>query len=516
MKLITVTEMRALEQAADQQGCTYAQMMAQAGRGVAEWIQADAGSTPRPHVLGLVGTGNNGGDALVALAHLARAGWHTYAYLIQPCESDPLVADLLSVGGQVAILPADPDFAQLNAWLASSPIILDGLLGTGIRLPLRPDYARLLAHLRATSPAPDVIAVDCPSGVDSETGAAAPETLPARATICMEAVKAGLIYPPAAAIAGQLITVPLGLPAHLACPRELVDAARVRATLPPRAPEAHKGTFGTALIAAGSVCYTGAAYFAAAAAYRSGAGLVTLASPLPLHTALAGVLPEVTWLPLPDADGWIAARAAPLLQNHLARVTALLLGPGWGQSAETAKFMDDLLATPNLPPLVLDADGLRLLARHANWPHRLPPLTILTPHPGEMAALTGLTTTQVQSDRWGLAARCAADWGHIVVLKGAYTVIAAPDGRSAVIPVATPALARAGTGDVLAGLIAGLLAQGTPPYDAALAAAWVHAQAGLLAAARQGQSASVLASDVLAAIPAVLSDLLQPEMGSTR
>lgn len=507
MKLVTVTEMRSLEQAADQQGYSYARMMSQAGRGVAEWLKSNAGEGHQSEIVGLVGTGNNGGDTLVALSHLASAGWRAQAYLVQPRLADPLLAELQSAGGEVASMDADPEFKLLDNWLATGPLLLDGLLGTGIRLPLKPEYARLLAHIATTQPDLAVIAVDCPSGVDADTGAAAPETLPARTTICMEAVKVGLIHPPAAALAGELVTVPLGLPGHLAASRELVDAKRVSAVLPPRPAQAHKGTFGTALIVAGSVRYTGAAYFAALAACRSGAGLVTLAAPRSLYAALAGVLPEATWLPLPEISGGIAASAAPLVKHQLGRIKALLLGPGWGQSAQTAQFLVDLLAAGELPPLVMDADGLRLLAALPNWPGRLPAPVVLTPHPGEMAALTGLSTDQVQADREGLASRSALDWGQVVVLKGAYTIIAAPDGRTAMIPVATPALAHAGTGDVLAGLIVGLLAQGVPPYDAALGAAWIHARAGLAAAAAHGQTASVLASDILSTLPAVLAAL---------
>jgi hydroxyethylthiazole kinase-like uncharacterized protein yjeF len=291
---------------------------------------------------------------------------------------------------------------------------------------------------------------------------------------------------------------------------------------------AHKGTFGTAVIAAGSVNYTGAALLAGKAAYRSGAGLVTLAVPAPLHASLAGQFPEATWLLLPHELGVIAESAAEVLRKNLERATALLVGCGFGLEDTTADFLSALLTGPraarggigfvhpareagaakaSLPPMVVDADGLKLLARIPNWPSTLPAESVLTPHPGEMSVLTGLPRDELQADRVGAAERFAKEWGHVVVLKGAYTVIAGPEGETAIIPVATPALARAGTGDVLAGLVTGLRAQGVPAYPAAWAGAWIHAQAGLRAAAALGGTASVLAGDVLDQIAGVLSSL---------
>src|SRR5690606_19195215 len=200
-------------------------------------------------------------------------------------------------------------------------------------------------------------------------------------------------------------------------------------------------------------------------------------------------------------------RAAEMVQQNLERPTALVIGPGFGLAEETERFLDQLLDEEHLPPAVIDADGLKLLGRLSDWSRRLPQPAVLTPHPGEMSVLTGLSTREIQDDRLNVASRFSREWGHVVVLKGAFTVIAAPDGQQAVIPVATPALARAGTGDVLAGLIGGLLAQGMDAYEAAIAGAWIHAHAGLYAEENLGSAASVLAGDVLAAVPEVLADL---------
>jgi NAD(P)H-hydrate epimerase len=209
-------------------------------------------------------------------------------------------------------------------------------------------------------------------------------------------------------------------------------------------------------------------------------------------------------LPLPAEEGWIAATAAKIVKDGLERATAMLIGPGLGQEESTAQFFAKLLKE-KLPPLVIDADGLKLLAGIKDWHKNLQADVVLTPHPGEMAVLSGVGKDEIQSARIDTAEKFSKLWRQIVVLKGAFTIIAAPDGRTAVLPLATPALARAGTGDVLAGLITGLRAQGMPPYEAACAAVWLHGQAGLRAASRIGGTAGVLAGDLIEELPALIA-----------
>lgn len=530
MKLLTITQMREIEKEADSKGLSYAQMMQNAGRGLAEIVHAIGQENGWDSVTGLVGSGNNGGDTLVALGWLALAGWQTRAYLAgQRPKDDPLIPHFLETGGELAHL-ADDDktFETLHGFLAESDVFLDGLLGTGIKLPLKKEAARVLENtLRIASeldPPPLIVAVDCPSGVDCDTGAAADETIPADLTVCMAAVKQGLLKLPAFELTGALEVANIGLPPDLdswsAIKTDVADWDMVSALLPERTPASHKGTFGTVMLAAGSTSYTGAALLAGKAAYRIGAGLVAMAVPEPLHAALAGHIPEATWLPLPHENGFISQNAAEVLLNNLERATAILLGPGLGDKPSTGKFVAELLPSIKIP-LVIDADGLRHLARTPLPPGEgpgmgvvspLPPgeglgVRVYTPHPGEMSAMTGLSIAEIQANREKIARKYAQEWGQVVVLKGAFTVIASPDGRSTIIPVATPALARAGTGDVLAGLIVGLLAQGVSAYDAAVAGAFIHAQAGLRAAETLGTTASVLASDVLNAVPDILAEL---------
>ncbi len=535
MKLVTVAEMKAIEKEADQKGVSYAEMMERAGNGVAEWILQKYGCIPQKSILGLVGSGNNGGDALVALGRLAEQDWQTAAYLVRSRpEHDELLARFLRAGGVVYKVETDPNGEKLRHLLNNSPIVLDGILGTGVQLPLKPELDQVLTFIKSHLGQAKVVAVDCPSGVDCDNGAAAENCLPADLTICMEAVKRGLLAFPANDLVGELVVIDLGLPEGLTSSQSVrfstAEPEQIRAWLPIRARNAHKGTFGTALIAAGSINYTGAAYLAAEAAYRVGAGLVQLAVPGPLHTALAGSIPEATWVILPHEMGVIAAAAADVLRKNLGRATVLVIGPGLGVESPTAEFVarlftggrnqakrhvlgfvgDDepILETANkLPPLIVDADGLRLMAKLPGWSSLISSDTILTPHPGEMSALTGLPVQEIQNNRLVLAQKYAQEWNKVLVLKGAMTCVANPDGEVTVIPVATSALAKAGTGDVLAGCIAGLRAQGMAAYQAAVAGAWIHAQAGLMAEKKLGNSASVLSRDIVLCLAQVFPSI---------
>jgi NAD(P)H-hydrate epimerase len=511
MKLLTTSQMRAVEQQADASGLSYAEMMENAGRGLAEMIENEYGYLSDEGILALVGKGNNGGDALVALTYLAENDWRCTAYLAADRPNDPLVARLRAAGGGILLSGAGTDADLLPNALASHALLLDGLLGTGFQLPLRGSLQKLLTKIQdlllELESSPSIIAVDCPSGLDCDTGEIAPETLVADLTVTMAAAKPGFYAFPGAEYTGEIQLSEIGdldgLPAWDEINRFVVDEETVAELLPERPRHAHKGTFGTVIAVVGSLNYPGAAMLAGKAAYRVGAGLVTLAVPRPVQAILAGHFPEATWLPLSEEEGFIAAEAAEGLGENLGRATALLIGPGFGLHESTRRFLARFV-TPELPPLVVDADGLKLLAQLPGWPQRLPPSSILTPHPGEMAILTGLITAELQAERLPLAERFAKEWGHIVVLKGAFTVIASPDGRTALVPIATPALARAGTGDVLAGMIAGLRAQRMGAFEAAVAGVWLHGQAGIQAENALGNSASVLAGDILDEIKEVM------------
>ena len=375
-----------------------------------------------------------------------------------------------------------------------------------------------------------VIAVDSPSGLDADTGALDKFALKADETVTFIAAKPGLFAFPGAASVGALTVASAGVPENTdglkGVQHTVADPETVRQLLPARPVDANKGTYGKVLILGGSVNYTGAAGLASRSAYRSGAGLVTVGAPGPTVAALAGHILEVTWLLFPQDMGVLAADAAPLILKETPNFNALLIGPGWGHEKTTGDLLSRLLdgkstrstahrmigfsssaveppeeSNPDpLPSLVIDADGLNLLAQMDEWWKRLPEGTILTPHPGEMARLAATDVADVQSRRWEIAEEKAREWNIILVLKGAHTLIAAPDGRVAILPFKTSALATAGTGDVLAGTITGLLAQGLKPYDAALAGAYLHGLAGEQAARKLGSERSVVAGDVVEAL----------------
>ncbi|MGH2537509.1 MAG: NAD(P)H-hydrate dehydratase [Candidatus Promineifilaceae bacterium] len=556
LKLFSVAQMRAAEQAADAAGVSFAQMMEAAGAAVAEAIAGRVPPAGRT-VTVLVGPGNNGGDGLVAGRYLAQAGAEVAFYLAaaRPAD-DPNLAAAHELGLQALSADFDQRFRVLRTRLNVTDILVDALLGTGVSRPIEGALARLLAQVKAgvgerrailaeqarprlvapgrppagegqagrdlgsgrlalPGPTPSIrsasypglliAAVDCPSGLNCDSGALDELSLAADLTVTFAGPKRGHFTFPGAAACGELVVADIGIPADLEevkeIPVQVVTAGQARAWLPPRPRDGHKGSFGRVLVAGGSARYLGAPALAGRAAYRAGAGLVALAVPAGLRPALAGQLPEATYPLLPAAEELDAPSARALLEM-LGDYQALLVGPGLGGAAA---FFEALLARPEaLPPLVVDADGLNLLAKLAEWPSRLPAGSLLTPHPVEMARLMGISADDVKGrDRLELAQAKAAEWGHVVVLKGAYTIIAAPDGRAAVLPFAEPALATAGSGDVLAGVVAALLGQGLAAFEAAALGGYLAAAAG----ASAGVEAGLLASEIADRVPAVWAAL---------
>ena len=561
-KIVTIDEMRAIEKAADAGGQSYAAMMDTAGEGVAAHIINALVYSVEPRAVVLVGPGNNGGDGLVAARYAQESlpDADISCYLLTPRDdSDAEFAAAQEAGVFITDFPNDKQLRVLKNLVASADVVVDALFGIGARLPIEGDAAKLLSTVSSTVTKlvaeaesaqegplgylddegrirPMIIAVDCPSGLDADTGEIDANALTADVTVTFAAAKPGLLTFPGAEAVGKLEIADIGLPPNLKelndIPLHLSDTKSVRALLPERPKNAHKGSFGKAFIVAGSLNYIGAAALAAGSAYRSGAGLVTLGVPQVILAPLASQLPEATWVMLPHNMGVINESAARITHEEIDGYSALLVGPGIGNEDETQDFMEHLLqpqaeAAPTrtrsigllnmsggaasdenasegtLPPLVIDADGLNVLAAIENWPALLPPNTILTPHPREFARLAGIDdTAEVQTNRLELARQKAKDWKAIVVLKGAHTVVAAPDGETATIsPFATAKLATAGTGDVLAGVIVGLLAQGLAPYDAAVAGVWLHGWAGT----HGTQDYGALASDVMEALGEALS-----------
>jgi hydroxyethylthiazole kinase-like uncharacterized protein yjeF len=536
-RIATVEQMRAIESEADRRGVTFARMMDIAGEAVFFHAAESRGPVSGKRVVVLCGGGNNGGDGLVAAVHFAHAGSAVRVFLAAERKADdPRYHAAVDAGCEVSTIIQPGDYGRLGPALADAEILVDAILGTGTRLPLRPPLAGFLQTVQASlaklDRRPFVIAVDCPSGVDCDTGALAPQTIPADITVMLGAAKPGLLTVPAAERVGRLIVADIGLPPDLESLRApgdlLADPDLVRGWLRVRLRDSHKGSFGRVIVIGGSINYPGAPALAGLGAYRSGAGLVTLAVPAPVFPAVVSIIPEATWIVLPEDFGVIASGAAEALAPEIAGAQVLVIGPGFGHEKPTVAFFEQFLhqgrqakkalgfgaaqknGSPTmaaLPATVVDADALRMLSKLPDWPGLLPPGSVLTPHPGEMSALTGLDKETIQKDRRGITKRFAGEWNAVVVLKGAFTVIAAPDGRTAIEPFATPALARAGTGDVLAGVIGGLIAQGIESWPAAVLGAYLHGRAGELAAEHAGVTDSVLARDVALFLSHAIAEL---------
>lgn len=511
IKVASIAAIRRIEAASDAAGLTYDQLMQQAGRAVhACLLDLRSRFGDRAKVTLLIGPGNNGSDGLVTARLIAESGaYQAAAYLLRRRPDDDVhLGAARAAGVFIANAEDDQRFRVLTNLIASSHVVVDALFGIGVSLPLRPDAVSLLRAVSAAlksddetaaplyvdpisptppSPAPLVVALDCPSGTDCDTGAIDDHALRADITITFIAAKPGLLTFPAAERVGRLLIADLGvsprLPELAEQPWELVDRQDVRDRLPPRPLNAHKGTFGTALIVGGSGQYVGALALSAAAAYRVGTGLVTIAAPAPLTEQLGPVLWEATWTPLPHTDRTITPAALPALESALTTADALIVGMGMGRHPQTADFLRQMLSLPNLPPLLLDADALTLYSSMTDAPP-LPDRCVITPHPGELGRLLGTTAAQINADRWSAAASAAQRLGAICVLKGAHTLIAHPDGRIRALPFKTSALAKAGTGDVLSGVIGGLLAQGVTPFDAAAVGGYLHGHAGTQAGSR--------------------------------
>jgi len=482
MRVVTVEEMREIERRAEgEYGLTSPVLMEHAGLSVAEILREHAGGAVADlDVFVLVGPGNNGGDGRVMGRYLAEWGARVtyYAWKEHRLERDG------------AAIPAGENDEALAEAIAQAEVVADAFLGTGHARPLDPRMRQALALVREERArrALVVVAVDLPSGLNADTGAVDEGTLAADLTVTLAFPKIGLLLFPGAGFVGELEVGTIGLPDEMTIPPgpELMNAFLLRPELPARPLEGNKGTFGKLMVLAGSPSYIGAAYLASAAAARIGAGLVTLATTRELAPAYAASLHEITYHLLPGFDAAPEARAQSFLAG-LDGYRAVVIGPGLGQSDATRDFLSRVFtgikAMPEgrRPRLLVDADGLNNLAKLERWWELPPPRTVLTPHPGEMARLRGgQAVSGGGPDRLEVMREAPREWGHVIVLKGAVTLIGEPDGSMRINWPPNPALATAGTGDVLSGAIGGLLAQGMEPFAAASAGVYLHSRAGLL------------------------------------
>jgi NAD(P)H-hydrate epimerase len=509
--LVTAAEMRALDRWTIEHGTPGHVLMERAGAGATRVLRRRLGRLRGPVVI-LAGRGNNGGDGFVVARRLRRARIPAEVWLTAPAadvrgDAARMLAAWQRAGGRLHPLTGDAGLRAFTERLARAGAIVDALYGTGLNAPVRGSAGAAIEAINAAGK--PVLAIDVPSGLSADTGQPLGVAVRATATATFAFAKVGHVIHPGAELSGMLEVVDIGIAAGalLAHPptTRLLEVAEVGRLLPVRARAAHKGTFGHVLVIAGSRGKSGAALMAAEGAARAGAGLTTLAGPASLQSVFEGQVREVMTEALPDGpDGAMSLGDGQALAASLRGRNAVVCGPGLGVTDGTRALVAALVREARVP-LVLDADGLNALAGTPLLRGR-PAATIITPHPGEMARLIGGSTADVQRDRVAAARRVAAEEGVIVALKGARTVIAAPDGRAAISPTGNPGMASGGMGDVLCGMIGGLLAQGLDPFAATALAVFAHGAAADTVAELRGE-VGLLARDVLREIPPTLARL---------
>lgn len=520
LKVVTGAQMQELDRRTiAEAGLSAKVLMERAGTGVAAAVRETFGPLKGKQITVLCGKGNNGGDGFVAarLLHQEDANVHV-VMMTAPTELTPeasfMYRRFVRVAGKSRVhLYTSP--TQILSLLQESDVLIDALLGTGLTSEVSDRYADLIDCINeAHRP---VVAVDVPSGLHADTGQTLGRAVQASMTVSFGLPKLGFYQKDGIDLTGQVRIVDIGIPPAFVDAINsrvaLITPLFVRASLPLRKASSHKGTFGHAGIIAGSLGKTGAAAMAATAALRVGAGLVTVAVPSSVNDILESKLLEAMTAPMPETKARTFSRTAfDRLSTFIAARTAVALGPGLSTHPETVELVQALVGQLDRPS-VLDADALNALAGRASalTTCKVPP--ILTPHPGEMARLeTHATAQTVNSDRLGIAVGFACARGVFVVLKGARTVVARPDGTAAICPTGNAGMATAGTGDILTGMLVGLLAQGVPPWEAACTATYLHGWAGDLAAAEKGQ-AGLIARDVLEKIPVVLKIAYESSSG---
>ena len=515
MHLVTAAQMQSLDRRTIEEAkVPGTRLMERAGTGIVKALEPILGSPTKKKVLIFCGKGNNGGDGFVVARLLRRKRAHVQVLLFaRPQEltgdARAMYRRFVKLAGTSAI-KSHPSEKFIRMKTSQADIIVDALLGTGLSSAVK-DLYRLGIEVINDSSAPTV-AVDIPSGIHCDTGAVLGMAVKAELTVTFGCPKIGLYVGEAIDYAGIIVMTDIGIPKPyveaLHVQTRLLTKDTVMPLLPSRHKTAHKGTFGHAGIVAGSPGKTGAAVLAARAALRTGAGLVTVATPRSVNSIVEAKLVEAMTLPMSETPDQTFARSAlSSLVDFANRLTTVAIGPGLSIHAETGEVIRELL--PHLErPCVLDADALNLLVGHVSVLSSLKIPPILTPHPGEMARLLGETSPQnINRDRLGIAREFAQTHQVFLVLKGARTIIASPDGQTAICPTGNPGMATAGMGDALTGMIVGLLAQGLNQWDAARAGVYLHGSAGDLAAHKLGQG-GLIASDLIECIPYSLNQRL--------
>ncbi len=500
--------------AIEEYGIAGAVLMENAGRQVAETVLELLGKLEQKtaSVLIIAGRGNNGGDGFVAARHLQKMGIDARVCLLG--KGDDLKGDARTnyeITRKCGV-PIDENVSagDLALDVAMAGVLVDAILGTGARGELETSVAEAIKVMNAAET--PVVAVDLPSGITADTGQVLGVAVRATLTITFGLPKVGLYCYPGRDYCGEVRIADIGLPAELLTTEQLYNnlttLEEARAMLPARWPEMHKGDAGRLLVVAGSAGMTGAAALTGLGALCAGAGLVTIACPASINDILEVKCTEAITLPMPETDHrCLSTKAIDPILEAAERVNAVALGPGVSRHDEVRKVVTELLDEIE-QPVVLDADGLNVCTDCLQEIRDREDPTVITPHPGELARLMGTTPDEVQAARLAAARDAAKDLECIVLLKGAGTVAAAPDGETWLNPTGNQGMASGGMGDVLTGVIGAFLAGGTPVLQAAVAGAYYHGLAGDLAAQQMGQR-GLIASDLLETLPAALQ--MQPE-----
>lgn len=488
------------------------ELMENAGRGTVAAMARHFGRLAERKVLIFTGPGNNGGDGLVIARLLLEQGARPQVVSLVPLEK--LQGDAARNLERVKQLAMplytcldEEELSWVERLVGESDLLVDALFGTGLRSPVTGVFAAVIRCLNASEV--PVVAVDIPSGLAGDTGIPQGVSVRARLTCTYGLPKFAQVEPPGKEYVGLLEVIDIGIPAEvverIGITVEWLDHAWVKGVIPARGVASHKGTFGHLLALAGSLGKAGAAVLCGLGAARSGAGLVTIAAPKMLCGVVQGALPEAMTEPLAFSQNYLSEPDYEQLLASAHGKAAVAVGPGLGTAEETGqvvrKFYRELRQ-----PMVVDADGLNLLAGEVAVLAAGP--RVLTPHPGEMSRLAGISTVEIQGKRRAVAADFAKRHGVYLVLKGASTIIAAPDGRLAINPTGNPGMAAGGMGDVLTGLIGGLLAQGVAPFEAACLGVYVHGLAGDRIV-RAGRPFGFLAGELAAEIPAAFQEVLE-------
>lgn len=513
MRLVTGSEMAAIDQAAmNDYAIPGIVLMENAGIRVVENIVQLLGSTTNTNVVILAGKGNNGGDGFVIARHLYNQGARVQLFLLG--EEDKVKGDALTnltiwkgMGQKIYPLNSTHDINMVKIAINSAELIIDALYGTGFKGTVNELLASVFKAINTSGKT--VIAVDIPSGIEADTGKINGPCIRADHTITFAYPKVGLVVYPGCNYVGKLHVVDISIPAaalsKIKSSRYITSTELINKFWPSRKGPEHKGDFGRVLVVAGSRGMSGAAVLAAEAAARIGAGLVTLGVPSVIHDVAENKLTEVMTFPLAETTkGNISHTALKDILDRCHNSDVIAIGPGLGTGPETATLVKDIIMNISIP-CVLDADGLNAMSGKAGLFKSVKADLILTPHPGEMSRLTGYSVKEIQQDRMGITAQKAKEWGCSILLKGAKTIICGPEGSVYINGTGNPGMASGGSGDVLTGIIAGLIAQGLTPIKAAAAGAFIHGRAGDVTAQEMGMS-GMLAGDLLQRIPYVTKE----------